>query len=682
MPHGVRGFAVCCASGSLLLQGQRRWALAHRPAPSAAHPGLATLGRPARLAARWHLRFVPDGAAPVRILHEALPYTMVVLTLRRLLLLSQLPFWVLMVAAFSLLSITLHERVVATTRATHVREELAQVAGIMQHVVDMETGLRGFVIAGDPVFLEPYTAARAALPGEFALLQLTLRQQVKPREAAAPLAHLNRVQALVGRWQSTVAEPELAARARSLTEAAAFVKRQTGKRLLDSIRAEVEAYQQSRQAQLQRAEAAAAAKLRSLQLSLYGVAALTILTSVAASLVGASLLRRSLRAVTDAAERLTAGETVTLAERRASPAEIQTLLRAFNHMSGHLALARQQADDHARELAERNVWMRTLGELSDWLQAARSLEEAADILERALPTLLPGTQGTLHHHNASRNLLLPVVSWGGAEARPSSPGDCWALRRGEARRDEGVLAPPCLDGPHQRYLCLPLFSHGETLGVLRLQGRGEVLSGAARAAAGDVAQQVALALAGLRLLDRLQQQAIRDPLTGLFNRRHLEEQLEQSVLAAGASGQPLSLVALDVDHFKRLNDTFGHEAGDMVLVRLGAALRDLTAGPALAARPGGEEFTLLFPGQPLRAALDLAERLRAEVAGWSLEFAGMPLGPVSVSIGVAGLGGGIATGQALTRAADDALYQAKRTGRNRVVPSGAGSPPAAISPSA
>ncbi|WP_165795159.1 diguanylate cyclase [Deinococcus koreensis] len=592
-----------------------------------------------------------------------------------MLLLSQLPFWVLMVAAFSLLSITLHERVVATNRATHVREELAQVAGIMQHVVDMETGLRGFVIAGNPVFLEPYTAARAALPGEFALLQLTLRQQVNPREAVAPLAHLNRVEALVGRWQTTVAEPEIAARARGLSEAAAFVKQQTGKRLLDSIRAEVEAYQQARQQQLQRAETAAAAKLRSLQLSLYGVAALTILGSVAASLVGASLLRRSLGAVTDAAERLTAGETVTLAERRASPAEIQTLSRAFNHMSGRLAQARRQADEHARELAARNVWMRTLGELSDWLQAARSLEEAAGILERALPALLPGTQGTLHHHNASRNLLLAVVSWGGAEARPSSPGDCWALRRGEARQDAGVLAPPCLHGPQQRYLCLPLFSHGETLGTLRLQAQGgEALSEATRAAAEDVAQQVALALAGLRLLDRLQQQAIRDPLTGLFNRRHLEEQLEQRVLAAEAAGQPLSLVALDVDHFKRLNDSFGHEAGDMVLVRMGAALRDLSPAPALAARPGGEEFSILLPDQPLPAALELAERLRSEVAGWTLEFAGMPLGPVSVSIGVAGLGSGIATGQALTRAADDALYQAKRTGRNRVVPSDAGSP--------
>ncbi|MDL2345151.1 GGDEF domain-containing protein [Deinococcus sp. MIMF12] len=216
---------------------------------------------------------------------------------------------------------------------------------------------------------------------------------------------------------------------------------------------------------------------------------------------------------------------------------------------------------------------------------------------------------------------------------------------------------------------MPLFSHGETLGILRVRPEieGQSLPAELRETLPAVARQVALALAGLRLQERLHQQAIRDPLTGLFNRRHLEEALASAGAHAAATGEPLSLIALDVDHFKRFNDTFGHEAGDAVLVRVGAALRDLVPPGAVPARPGGEEFTLLLPGLDTGAAAELAERLRETVAGWSLSHAGMALGQVTVSLGVAALGVHAPAPDGLPRVADEALYAAKAAGRNRVV---------------
>ncbi|GGO18103.1 diguanylate cyclase (GGDEF)-like protein [Deinococcus humi] len=538
------------------------------------------------------------------------------MNLRRLLLLSQLPFWVLLVAAFLLLSSTLDARVQASERAAQTRARLVSVAKVMQHVVDLETGLRGYVITGEPRFLEPYNAAQAALPQELAALE---------RDSSAEAA--GRIRMLVGRWQSEVAAPELLAR-RDSAAAAALVKTGQGKRILDSIRAEVSAPSAEQTRDLQSLEAVASAQLRRLRLTLVGVGGVALFTSLLATLFSAYQLSSSFGRFTVAARRLSVGEAGVHVEQRGS-AEIQQLAGAFNHMSGALALARQQSRAHADGLASRNDWMARLGEFGDWMQAARSLEEGARILERALPELLPGTRGTLVHHNASRNQLLPLAIWGGEIGSTTPPDSCWALRRGEViSPGTERLAPACLGGPGGTYTCVPLFSHGETLGILRLRSavEGTEVSADLRLLLPGIVRQVSLALAGLRLQDRLLQQSIRDPLTGLFNRRRLEDELAAQTAHASASGEPLSLIVLDVDHFKRLNDTFGHDAGDAALVRLSAALRDMAPPGSTPARPGGEEFSLLLPGHDLAVASALAERLRAEIAGWSLTHAGISLG--------------------------------------------------------
>ncbi len=576
--------------------------------------------------------------------------------LRHLLLLSQLPFWALLLASFLTLQSSLDRRVQTLAQSTQIRTQLEQVNALLTHVVDMETGVRGYVIAGQPTFLEPYYRGETGYA-------VTLGELKSRGLDGTGGAHLARITALISQWQTEVAQPEIRLRSQAPGQAESLVRSGRGKRLLDQVRGEMDRLAQTLGTQLQVVNAAAERQLALLRRELALAAALLLLLSVGTVLGAARLLTHPLEALGRGTRRVTDQEATPVEER--GPREYRDLARAFNHMTRGVQDARQASADAAAQLAARNAWLSELARLSDALQAARSVDEASQLLTRALPHLLPGTSGQLLQHNASRNLLVPAAQWGEAAPLPS-PDTCWALRRGELQGDptQRPFMPGCAGQP-QPYLCAPLFSHGETLGLLRVQPGPSTPPDAVT----DVARQVALALAGLRLQDRLLQQSIRDPLTGLFNRRHLETQLAAGVAAAHTLGTPLHLITLDIDHFKRLNDTFGHDAGDAALVRVSAALRELAPPGSTPARPGGEEFTLLLPQGDAPEAAALAEQVRAAVAGLTLTHDGISLGQVTVSLGVATLPAG-GTGAGLTAAADQALYQSKRTGRNRVTLAG------------
>jgi two-component system, cell cycle response regulator len=167
--------------------------------------------------------------------------------------------------------------------------------------------------------------------------------------------------------------------------------------------------------------------------------------------------------------------------------------------------------------------------------------------------------------------------------------------------------------------------------------------------------------------EALRMQAIRDPLTGLFNRRYMGEALDRELRRAEHGGQPVSMVMLDVDHFKRLNDTSGHQAGDELLTHIASILQARTRREDIACRYGGEEFLLILPGAPMEAALRRAEELRQVIRETTIEHRGRPLGRISVSAGVACFPEHGTTADELLRAADAALYRAKELGRDRVV---------------
>jgi diguanylate cyclase (GGDEF)-like protein len=166
---------------------------------------------------------------------------------------------------------------------------------------------------------------------------------------------------------------------------------------------------------------------------------------------------------------------------------------------------------------------------------------------------------------------------------------------------------------------------------------------------------------------RLQEQAISDPLTGLYNRRYLGEFLPRELARSDRNKLPVAVLLLDLDHFKRVNDSFGHEAGDIVLTAVAALLRGNVRGSDIACRYGGEEFALILPETGAEAATRRAEDVRLAISSLSLRHAGKPLGKVTTSFGIAVYPDHARNTDDLLRVADVALYSAKGAGRDRVV---------------
>jgi diguanylate cyclase (GGDEF)-like protein/PAS domain S-box-containing protein len=346
-----------------------------------------------------------------------------------------------------------------------------------------------------------------------------------------------------------------------------------------------------------------------------------------------------------------------------------------------LRAAHQKLHVALRESEQRSKEASKLTELVDILQSCQSVEEAYGIAAGALQRILTSASGALCIINASRNLVETVAVWGeGATTEKTfGPDSCWALRRGKSHPVDDPNSPMRCSHVHSSvagYVCVPLAAHGETLGVLYIEkaARSSIPPGllpedqmeALCRQGVAIGERMSLALATLRLREVLRSQSIRDPLTGLFNRRYMEESLERELRRADRKGQPVGFIMLDIDHFKHFNDTFGHQAGDALLRSLGDLMGERTRGQDVACRYGGEEFSLILSGASKEAARKRAELLRDEVKQLSVAHAGQLLGKVSLSFGVAAYPEDGRTAEILVRAADQALYSAKAAGRDRI----------------
>ena len=356
--------------------------------------------------------------------------------------------------------------------------------------------------------------------------------------------------------------------------------------------------------------------------------------------------------------------------------ERKQIQSALEEATAKLRIALAESEEQAREAIK-------LRELIDILQSCQTAEEAYRIIGNTLPTTLSSPSGALCMTSSSRNIVEAVAAWGGAPAteKTFAPDDCWALRRGKVHRVNDAASP--LRCAHVSgslaggYLCVPLAAQGETLGVLCLENTSQSpnpslvspeapMETLARQASA-VAERISLVLANLRVREALRSQSIRDPLTGLFNRRFMEESLEREVRRAARNDEGVALLMLDLDHFKLFNDTFGHQAGDVLLRGFGDLLSQATRGQDVACRYGGEEFLLIQAGSSIDAACKRAELLREDLKQLTVRHAGQVLGRVTVSIGVSAFPGHGTTVEELVRAADKALYRAKEEGRDRVV---------------
>ncbi|WP_192890784.1 diguanylate cyclase [Vibrio bathopelagicus] len=313
--------------------------------------------------------------------------------------------------------------------------------------------------------------------------------------------------------------------------------------------------------------------------------------------------------------------------------------------------------------------------LANMLAACNNMVEAQQIVSDILPRILGKVNGSVSLMRASRNQLITQLDWG--EAWPGSasfaPEECWSLRKGRAHQSNDDFHSLTCGHMHEmdnnQTLCIPLTAHGNTIGIMHLYfGVGDIkIDPITEQLAFSVSEHLGLALANLSLQEKLRSQALSDPLTGLFNRRFFEQKLEEHSMNSATSEQPLSLLMLDLDHFKRFNDNFGHDAGDFVLKEISALLKQSVSEDEIACRLGGEELAILLPHYSMGQATEFGQTLCDAVRSMHLEHKGLSLGQLGVSIGVATYPKPASDTESLVKMADNALYMAKDMGRSRVV---------------
>jgi len=327
------------------------------------------------------------------------------------------------------------------------------------------------------------------------------------------------------------------------------------------------------------------------------------------------------------------------------------------------------------ELKNKNEKITILLEMSDVVLAVSSLSELSEITSKYALQILDFSHGYTYIMHPSRNLLETDSHWGSPKSltKQFTPDDCWALRLGKIHQYVKSTDLVCTHATEDIfYMCVPLRAQNDIFGLLyiefdktfagKLEGNDKLMVGA-------FAEVTALALANVTLRENLRFQSIRDPLTTLYNRRYLQEFFFKMIAQAERNRQPISILMLDLDHFKRINDVHGHEAGDLVLKQFSKVLLNNIRPGDIAARYGGEEFIVILHNTDLKIAVNRANLIRSNVASLSIKYGTDFLGNITVSIGIASYPQNGKDSKTLIEIADKALYLAKNSGRNKVMSS-------------
>jgi diguanylate cyclase (GGDEF)-like protein/PAS domain S-box-containing protein len=343
----------------------------------------------------------------------------------------------------------------------------------------------------------------------------------------------------------------------------------------------------------------------------------------------------------------------------------------------------ESLDILVKESELRTKQITLLNEMGSLLSSSGTVQEACAVVADSAQKLFPeACSGTLYLMKSSRDLVEVAVRWGKTSiSGPTFPSEaCWSLRLGQPYWSEhpggGIACQHLPKSSTAWCLCVPMVAQGNTIGVLHFEFEGatqirsesgtEKLQDSYQRLAISAASQIALSLASLQLCETLRELSIRDPLTHLFNRRFLEESFERELQLASRKKQSIAVLFLDLDHFKRFNDTFGHEAGDLVLLSLADLFRNFFRATDICCRYGGEEFAIVLPESSSENAAARAEDLCSEVKRLRLQYKNQPLGTLTLSVGVAAFPEHGSTCLGLLKIADKCLYESKTHGRDRV----------------
>lgn len=339
----------------------------------------------------------------------------------------------------------------------------------------------------------------------------------------------------------------------------------------------------------------------------------------------------------------------------------------------HLAVAiRNRQREQFLQTRDSREQIQELFAMTDMLQAAETYDDAGAVLMATARRLLPGYGAALYIFNNSRDRLDLARAWDMPEGYVApemlSPSNCWALKRGK----------PHINAPGDDTLCcahhgsqiasveLPMMACGQLYGLFIIthgqsDGVFERLMEIRRLGRA-LADSMSLALSNISLREKLRTQSLRDPLTGLYNRRYMEDALERFVSLGSRTGGSTAVIMLDLDNFKKLNDDHGHAKGDAVLRDVAAQIVGALRPSDVVCRYGGEELVAILPDCSLEDALEKAEILRERIESLSASHECA----ITASLGVATVPETSTSVTDILPIADAALYAAKKAGKNRV----------------
>lgn len=333
------------------------------------------------------------------------------------------------------------------------------------------------------------------------------------------------------------------------------------------------------------------------------------------------------------------------------------------------------------ELTQYNHEMSLINQLNSYLQVCRNIAETYPIVSYYAEQIFPDCTGALYLFNKKKTIVESMSTWGKGELRSSpiiEPDDCWSLRQGKEHttlnNDSRLICKHVHEGVIN-YICEPIIAQGEMLGMLHIEFNAASLKDgedkknyidSRRRLIKITSDNLALSLVSLKLREALQTQSVRDPLTGLFNRRYMEESLERELHRTARNNKGLGFIMSDLDHFKQFNDKYGHDAGDVVLTSYANLLKSHFRSSDIICRFGGEEFIIILPDIARDELIKRAEELREDIRNLDILYHNKSLPKITSSYGLAYIEGLPVEKSDLIKAADLALYDAKNSGRDQI----------------
>ncbi len=338
-----------------------------------------------------------------------------------------------------------------------------------------------------------------------------------------------------------------------------------------------------------------------------------------------------------------------------------------------LRKATDELKETVNKLERRDREATLLREMGETLQVCNHIQEALQVIINFGNLLFPNSNGTFFMANESQKIVESVCAW--AEGVSSEPvfsyDECWALKRNQLHSvvsgSTDLVCSHMSTSFKGSYIGVPLAVSGEMIGLLHVEWPDQrAIDQETREFVQNVGELVSLSISNIRLRETLRNQSIRDPLTGVFNRRYMEETLSREISRATRKKALIGIMMMDIDHFKKFNDNYGHEAGDVVLKEVSQLVQSAIRREDILCRYGGEEFIVILPDANREVTAQRAELLRQKISTLKLEHDNRPLGSITMSIGVSVFPENGEAGDDIVQAADKALYRAKEEGRNQV----------------